>query len=124
MKGQAGLESAILLNLRSSFFEKGSVESTHKVPTSHYRTKHCHAAVVPLLSRNERERNAVNEGAGRSRVPPPRADYLERCAIETQRLTRAHAASSAARVPSHVLMPMAAHAPISNVEIRRLVPAP
>ena len=23
------------------FFEKGSVESTHKVPTSHYRTKHC-----------------------------------------------------------------------------------
>ena len=28
--------------------EKGSVESTHKVPTSHYRTKHCHAAVAPL----------------------------------------------------------------------------
>ena len=26
-------------------FEKGSVESTHKVPTSHYHTKHCHAAV-------------------------------------------------------------------------------
>ena len=25
-----------------SFIEKGSVESTHKVPTSHYRTKHCH----------------------------------------------------------------------------------
>ena len=24
---------------------KGSVESTHKVPTSHYHTKHCHAAV-------------------------------------------------------------------------------
>ena len=22
---------------------KGSVESTHKVPTSHYHTKHCHA---------------------------------------------------------------------------------
>ena len=31
-----------------SFIEKGSVESTHKVPTSHYRTKHCHAAVAPL----------------------------------------------------------------------------
>ena len=29
-------------------FAKGSVESTHKVPTSHYHTKHCHAAVVPL----------------------------------------------------------------------------
>ena len=28
--------------------EKGSVESTHKVPTSHYHTKHCHAAVVSL----------------------------------------------------------------------------
>ena len=27
---------------------KGSVESTHKVPTSHYHTKHCHAAVVSL----------------------------------------------------------------------------
>ena len=30
------------------FLETGSVESTHKVPTSHYRTKHCHAAVAPL----------------------------------------------------------------------------
>jgi hypothetical protein len=29
-------------------FEKGSVESTHKVPTSHYHTKHCHAVVAPL----------------------------------------------------------------------------
>ena len=29
-------------------FAKGSVESTHKVPTSHYHTKHCHAAVVSL----------------------------------------------------------------------------
>ena len=29
-------------------FAQGSVESTHKVPTSHYRTKHCHAAVAPL----------------------------------------------------------------------------
>ena len=28
--------------------EKGSVESTRKVPTSHYHTKHCHAAVVSL----------------------------------------------------------------------------
>ena len=26
-------------------FEKGSIESTHKVPTSNYHTKHCHAAV-------------------------------------------------------------------------------
>ena len=30
------------------FLAQGSVESTHKVPTSHYRTKHCHAAAVPL----------------------------------------------------------------------------
>jgi hypothetical protein len=29
-------------------FEKGSVESTHKVPTSHYHTKHCHAVVASL----------------------------------------------------------------------------
>ena len=29
-------------------FEKGSVESTHEVPTSLYRTKHCHAVVAPL----------------------------------------------------------------------------
>ena len=29
-------------------FEKGSVESTHKVPTSQNHTKHCHAAVVSL----------------------------------------------------------------------------
>ena len=28
--------------------EKGSVESTHKVPTSYYHTKHCHAAVVSV----------------------------------------------------------------------------
>ena len=27
---------------------KGSVESTHKVPTSHYNTKHCHAVVASL----------------------------------------------------------------------------
>ena len=33
------------------FFAKGSVESTHKVPTSHYHTKHCHAAVVSLGGR-------------------------------------------------------------------------
>ena len=33
---------------RSGFLAKGSVESTHKVPTSHYHTKHCHAAVVSL----------------------------------------------------------------------------
>ena len=33
---------------KAQYLEKGSVESTHKVPTSHYRTKHCHAAVVPL----------------------------------------------------------------------------
>ena len=36
------------LGVQSSNFEKGSVESTHKVPTSHYHTKHCHAAVVSL----------------------------------------------------------------------------
>ena len=29
---------------------QGSVESTHKVPTSHYRTKHCHAAVAAVVS--------------------------------------------------------------------------
>ena len=33
---------------RHTLFVKGSVESTHKVPTSHYHTKHCHAAVVSL----------------------------------------------------------------------------
>ena len=31
-----------------NLIEKGSVESTHEVPTSHYHTKHCHAAVVSL----------------------------------------------------------------------------
>ena len=31
-----------------SLFEKGSVESTHKVPTSHYHTKHCHACETSL----------------------------------------------------------------------------
>ena len=36
------------------FVEKGSVESTHKVPTSHYHTKHCHAAVVSLGGRTHR----------------------------------------------------------------------
>ena len=35
-------------NMLCEIFEKGSVESTHKVPTSHYPTKHCHAAVVAL----------------------------------------------------------------------------
>ena len=29
----------------SGDIEKGSVESTHKVPTSHYHTKHCHEVV-------------------------------------------------------------------------------
>ena len=28
---------------RTPNFAKGSVESTHNVPTSHYHTKHCHA---------------------------------------------------------------------------------
>ena len=28
---------------------KGSVESTHEVPTSHYHTKHCHAAVASFI---------------------------------------------------------------------------
>ena len=28
------------------FLRKGSVESTHKVPTSHYHTKHCHATTL------------------------------------------------------------------------------
>jgi hypothetical protein len=30
-------------------FEKGSVESTHKVPTSHYHAKHCHAVKVERI---------------------------------------------------------------------------
>ena len=34
----------LLAYLLPCFLEKGSVESTHKVPTSHYRMKHCHAA--------------------------------------------------------------------------------
>ena len=33
--------------------EKRSVESTHKVPTSH--TKHCHAAVASLGGQNHRQ---------------------------------------------------------------------
>ena len=37
-----------LLGFLVGFLAKGSVESTHKVPTSHYHTKHCHAAVVSL----------------------------------------------------------------------------
>ena len=50
------------------FFEKGSVESTHKVPTSHYRTKHCHAAVAPLGGLTHRRRF--------SRIrPPPRPGH-------------------------------------------------
>ena len=43
-----------VLGCRNENFEKGSVESTHKVPTSHYHTKHCHAAVVSLGARWER----------------------------------------------------------------------
>ena len=34
--------------LLSFLFAQGSVESTHKVPTSHCHTKDCHAAVVSL----------------------------------------------------------------------------
>ena len=47
------------------FVEKGSVESTHKVPTSHYHTKHCHAAVVSLGGLTHRR------GFSRIRLPPP-----------------------------------------------------
>ena len=36
-------EASGVLGCRNENFEKGSVESTHKVPTSHYHTKHCHA---------------------------------------------------------------------------------
>ena len=39
--------------------EKGSVESTHKVLTSDYHTKHCHAAVVPLGGLTHREDNLL-----------------------------------------------------------------
>ena len=42
-------------------FAKGSVESTHKVPTSHYHTKHCHAAVVPLGGRHRWDQHAVRK---------------------------------------------------------------
>ena len=31
--------------IKQLYIAKGSVESTHKVPTSHYRTKHCHAYI-------------------------------------------------------------------------------
>ena len=40
---------------KSGSFEKGSVESTHKVPNSHYRTKHCHAAVAPSFEKGSVE---------------------------------------------------------------------
>ena len=45
-KGQLNRHTRI--KVPKSLLEKGSVESTHKVPTSHYHTKHCHAAVVSL----------------------------------------------------------------------------
>ena len=45
--------------------EKGSVESTHKVPTSYYHTKHCHAVVAPLGGLTHRR------GFSRIRPPPP-----------------------------------------------------
>ena len=42
---------------------KGSVESTHKVPTSHYHTKHCHAVVGSL--------GGLTHRRGFSRIRPP-----------------------------------------------------
>ena len=52
----------------SSFIEKGSVESTHKVPvpTSHYHAKHCHAVVASLGGLTHRR------GFSRIRGPPAR----------------------------------------------------
>ena len=49
----------------SSLFvvEKGSVESTHKVPTSHYHAKHCHAVVASL--------GGLTHRRGFSRIRPP-----------------------------------------------------
>ena len=45
--------------LRKVKAERVKVESTHKVPTSHYHTKHCHAAVVPLGGLTHREDNLL-----------------------------------------------------------------
>ena len=50
-----GARSAGTLQVRDKKFEKGSVESTHKVPNSHYRTKHCHAAVVSSFEKGSVE---------------------------------------------------------------------
>ena len=57
------------------YFAKGSVESTHKVPTSHYHTKHCHAAVVPLgyfakgsVESSHKKGGAVRAARARARV--------------------------------------------------------
>jgi hypothetical protein len=61
--------SAACWVLNGKKVEKGSVESTHKVTTSHYHTKHCHAAVVslgiPVKVFDE------NQGPAPSSVPVP-----------------------------------------------------
>ena len=61
----AGCNRAACQESRVTNFEKGSVESTHKVPTSHYwyHTKHCHAVVAPL--------GGLTHRRGFSRIRPP-----------------------------------------------------
>jgi hypothetical protein len=51
------LVSMFYMNRTNSIFEKGSDESTHKVPTSHYHTKHCHAAVASFMKTETQTRN-------------------------------------------------------------------
>ena len=59
---------------------QGSVESTHKVPTSHYHTKHCHAVVASLGGLTHRR------GLSRIRPPPPsRPRYIYRPPADSSR---------------------------------------
>ena len=80
-------------------FVKGSVESTHKVPTSHYHTKHCHAAVVTPISqakstRIEESRKPAGIPSHTSQTPaaPPRAHSCVFMYVNTPR-ARAHSCS-------------------------------
>jgi hypothetical protein len=83
-RARSSLRSASL-SLRSAprfalLFEKGSVESTHKVPTSHYHAKHCHAVVASLGGLTHRR------GLSRIRPPPPsRPRYIYRPPADSSR---------------------------------------
>jgi hypothetical protein len=62
-------------------FEKGSVESTHKVPTSHYHAKHCHAVVASLGGLE----HTGEEFQGSGPHPPSRPRYIYRPPADSSR---------------------------------------